>query len=197
VNVLLRKLETQQAAVTPATPAPAPDTQPASQPAAQPPAQGAGAGGGKGVPLHLPAAAFKVHDAIGQAAEHLQLAAKAVELKAPAAEMAVAALPDRTEIYRSGPQVSGAGKNFSVPYDLCSGDPPSGYVIKSNRFLLAGDRQCDRWATCKETRNEATKVCWQFSLQGHEEQTGFFKPGQTGQAYSEGVLTVVWTRGRD
>lgn len=206
VNVLLRKPETQQAAAAPA-PAPAPAGQPAPQPAPQAAPQPA-------APAEQPAAAppaghglspkpgvaiFKIHPPIGQMAEHMQLSAKAVELVKPAAALTAAAaaappLPDVTDIYRSGPQISGAGKNFSAAYDLCSGDPPTGYVIKSNTFQLAGDRQCGRWATCRQTRNETTKVCWQFTLQGHEEQTGIFKPGQSGQAYSEGVLSVVWTR---
>ena len=204
LNVLLRKVETQQAAATPAaapTPVPAP-TPAAATPAPPPPppdqsqqpAPGAATAGGKG---HL-AASMIIHAPIGQLAEHVQLSTKAVELAKPPASMtalsAAAALPDVADIYRSGPQISGVGGNFSEPYDLCSGDPPSGYVIKSNTFLLAGDRQCGRWATCKKTRNEATKVCWQFALQGHEEQTGIFKPGEKGQAYSEGVLSVVWTR---
>lgn len=198
-NVLLRKMETQQAAVTPA-PSPAavppaaplpPDEKP--QLAPETPASG---GGGKF--QHAAAAAMILHGPIGQAAEKMQMSTKAVELaKAPAqAAEAVAAraMPDVNDIYRSGPQISGAGKNFSESYALCSGDPPKGYVIKSKTFLLVGDRQCGRWATCRETRNEATKVCWEFSLQGHEEQTGFFHPGEKGQAYSEGVLSVVWTR---
>jgi hypothetical protein len=202
VNVLLRKIETQQAgAAQPASPPPvtAPAAQPAPQPAPQSPtqlqqpAQGDAATAGKELPPQFGAAIFKIHPPIGQAAEQVQLTAKAVEVAKPAAAAAPALL-DVTDIYRSGPQISGAGKNFSAPYDLCSGDPPSGYVIKSNRFLLAGDRQCGQWATCKQTRNEATKVCWQFTLQGHDEQTGIFKPGQSGQAYSEGVLSVVWTR---
>ncbi|HMG86475.1 MAG TPA: hypothetical protein VK574_12045 [Terracidiphilus sp.] len=212
VNVLLRKAETQQAAAAPA-PAPPSDAQPAAQPApqsapqpagqpatpAEQPAQAAATPAGHGLSQKFGAAIFKIHPPIGQIAEHVQLSAKAVELVKPPAALTAAAgvapaLPDVTDIYRSGPQMSGAGKNFSAAYDLCSGDPARGYVIKSNRFQLAGDRQCGQWATCKPTRNEATKVCWQFTLQGHEEQTGIFKPGQNGQAYSEGVLSVVWTR---
>jgi hypothetical protein len=193
LSVLLRKAETQQAAATSGpAPAPGPAAAPAAAPAPPPPAPGPAAPGGRG----RFAAAMIVHSPIGQAAEHVQLNATLVKpLAAAIAEAAAApALPDETEIYRSGPQISGEGKNFSEGYALCSGDPPKGYVIKSNRFYLAGDRQCGRWATCKETRNEATKVCWEFSLQGHEEQTGFFRPGEKGQAYSEGVLSVVWTR---
>jgi len=196
VNVLLRKLETQQAAATPPPPPP-PSAAPAPESVTQPhpPAEGPATTGGKGLSNRL--AAMRIHGPIGQLAENVQLNAKAVEVaKPPTAVNAEAAMPDVTDIYRSGPQISGAGKNFSEPYNLCSGDPPRGYVIKSNAFLLAGDRQCGHWATCTETRNEATKVCWRFSLEGHEEQTGFFKPGQSGQAYSEGVLTVVWTRAK-
>jgi hypothetical protein len=202
VNVLLRKTETEHAAAAP-VPSPAPaaptDAQPAPQQQPQQPAQAAAPPGGRVFSPRL-AAPLRIHGPIGQEAEHVQSTAKAVEVaKPPTAVTAAAtapALPDVTDIYRSGPQISGAGSNFSQPYDLCSGPPPAGYVIKSNRFMLAGDRQCGRWATCKETRNEATKVCWQFSLQGHEEQTGIFKPGESGQAYSEGVLTVVWTRAK-
>ena len=201
VNVLLRKVETEQIPSTPAA-APTPAAQPAPPPppqaAIQPqrPAQGASTSAEKGVSPRR-SEAFRIHVPIGQAAEHMQLNARAAEVVRPPTALAAAAAaaqPDVIDIYRSGPQISGVGKNFSAPYDLCSGDPPSGYVIKSNRFLLAGDRQCGRWASCRMTRNEATKVCWQFSLQGHEEQTGMFKLGQSGQAYSEGVLTVVWTR---
>ena len=194
VNVLLRKTELQQAAATP-VPAPSPAATPDSQPAERPTLQPGHAGAPPGNLSSRVVAALRIHGPIGQEAEHVQLTAKAVEVVKPSVPMSAApVLPDVTDIYRSGPQISGAGKNFSQPYDLCSGTPPSGYVIKSNTFQLAGDRQCGRWATCKETRNESTKVCWQFSLQGHEEQTGIFKPGESGQAYSEGVLTVVWTR---
>ena len=193
LNVLLRKVETQQAQAAPQPPAQAPAA--AAGPPPPPPDQNQQPGAGLGGKGHL-AAAMVIHAPIGQLAEKVQLNAAVVKPLATAmAEAAAApALPDVTEIYRSGPQISGVGKNFSERYALCSGDPPKGYVIKSSRFLLAGDRQCDRWATCRETRNEATKVCWEFSLQGHEEQTGFFRPGEKGQAYSEGVLSVVWTR---
>jgi hypothetical protein len=206
LNVLLRKTETQQAAAAPAPTPPTavqPDAQSAPQPAGQPapPAEQPAAAppAGKGLSPKFGVAILKIHPPIGQVAEHVQLSAKAVEVVKPAAALTAAAaaapaLRDITDIYRSGPQISGAGKSFSAAYDLCSGDPPSGYVIKSNLFQLAGDRRCNQWATCTQTRNEATKVCWQFTLQGHEEQTGVFKLGQSGQAYSEGVLSVVWTR---
>jgi len=200
-NVLLRKIDTQQAAA-PAAPAPEPAPAAGSPPATPPPDDkqqpaGAGHAGGIGKFQHA-AAAMVIHGSIGQAEERVQLNTQlAKPLAAAIAEAAAApVLPDKTEIYHSGPQISGVGRNFSESYALCSGDPPKGYVIKSARFLLVGDRQCGRWATCKETRNEATKVCWEFSMQGHEEQTGFFKLGDKGQAESEGVLTVVWTRAR-
>jgi hypothetical protein len=35
-------------------------------------------------------------------------------------------------------------------------------------------------------------VCWQFQIQGHEEQAGFLHQGNTGIQYSTGVLTVTW-----
>lgn len=211
LNVLLRKLETRQAAATPApTPAPAaappppppPDQAPgqsSDQASTQPQQPAPGAPKNGGVNFQHITAAIVLHGPVGQAAEKVQMNTRAIELaKLPATLAAEAAtappMPDVTEIYRSGPQISGEGKGFSESYVLCSGDPPRGYVIKSNRFYLAGDRQCGRWATCRQTRNEATKVCWEFSMQGHQEQTGFFKPGEKGQAYSEGVLSVLWTR---
>jgi hypothetical protein len=108
-------------------------------------------------------------------------------------------LPDRTEIYRSGPQISGPGKEFSQWYTLCSGDIPGpGYTVKSSTFQLAGDRQCGAWAVCQKTTDEPTRVCWQFKLQGHDEQIGLFHGfipnGQSGRAFSEGILSVLWTK---
>lgn len=104
---------------------------------------------------------------------------------------------DVTKTYQSGPQQSGMGKNFSQWYRLCS-EPLDGYVIKSETFVLVGDRQCNRWSECRLESRTPDQVCYQFRMQGHEEWTGLFNGaipnGNNGQAASEGILTVIWTQ---
>jgi len=88
-------------------------------------------------------------------------------------------------VYNSGPKASGSGANFSDWYRLCSAEQP-GYKIARSEFRLSGDRVCNAWSECRLQSQTPAEVCWQFRMQGHNEWGG------SGQALSEGVLTVVW-----
>ena len=90
--------------------------------------------------------------------------------------------------FSSGPKLSGAGKNFSGWYELCSGVLPTGATIESVSFVLAGDRSCGAWAECREKERTSTRACYEFRLQGHEEWPA------PGQANSEGTLKLQISR---
>ena len=98
-------------------------------------------------------------------------------------------------IYSSGSKPSGPGAAFSDWYELCSDPEPDGWTIDDSqtKFVLTGDRQCNAWSECKESVKDPRKVCWQFRMQGHSEQTGgLFNQGNTGIQFSTGVLSVLW-----
>jgi hypothetical protein len=95
--------------------------------------------------------------------------------------------PELTRIYSSGPKISGSMKSFSEWYTLCSTDEP-GYQIRTADFKLSGDRVCNAWSECQQASSSPGQVCWRFRLQGHDE----WPP--PGQANSEGILTVTWSR---
>jgi len=101
--------------------------------------------------------------------------------------------PDIVRDFRSGPVPSGQGADFRV-YSLCSDPPdsvPKDYVVKSAQFNLAGDRRCNAWATCSEQSRTSKQICWQFSMQGHNECNLPF--GHCSQAaLSEGFLHVTY-----
>jgi hypothetical protein len=97
-----------------------------------------------------------------------------------------------TKTYNSGPRPSGVGASFSPEYTLCSGAEPSSWTIERSSFVLSGDRQCNAWSTCRPTVQTPTRVCWAFSMQGHNEQSGPFGIGGSGVQLSAGVLSVVW-----
>jgi hypothetical protein len=90
------------------------------------------------------------------------------------ADILVKSRLEEPEIVReahSGPKDSGERKSFSPPYRLCLGPPPAGYALVpgSDEFSLSGDRRCGAWSTCEPARREASDVCWEFTLQGHDE----------------------------
>lgn len=96
---------------------------------------------------------------------------------------------DRMEkLFQSGPKTSGSMKSFSGPYVLCSEPAPAGYAVVDAQFYLSGDRQCNAWSTCRQTEQTESRVCWEFTLQGHNEWA------PPGQAFSEGFLRVVYAR---
>ncbi|HEY8697384.1 MAG TPA: hypothetical protein VIM02_07185 [Rhizomicrobium sp.] len=97
-----------------------------------------------------------------------------------------------TKTYALGPLPSGDGARFSTEYTLCSDAAPPDWTIEESSFVLTGDRQCNAWSTCRLTTQTATKVCWTFSMQGHNEQMGPFGIGGSGVQFSTGVLSVVW-----
>jgi len=101
---------------------------------------------------------------------------------------------------RSGPLPSGNGKNFSSLYTLCSDAsscnpqaPGPDYVIQKDQFELVGDRRCNAWSQCtRESSSTPHRVCYAFQMQGHDEWQGPFGLGGSGEAFSEGVLSVTW-----
>jgi hypothetical protein len=99
-----------------------------------------------------------------------------------------------SKVYSSGSRPSGAGAAFSQWYELCNDPEPSGWEIAESSFTLTGDRQCNAWSECKQSSAESNRVCWQFRMQGHSEQTGLFSPGNTGIQYSTGILSVLWKK---
>jgi hypothetical protein len=107
--------------------------------------------------------------------------------------VAIAVAPQfEQRVYSSGARASGPGAAFSNWYDLCNDPPPEGWMIEQASFVLTGDRQCNAWSECRQTVNEPRRVCWQFRMQGHSEQTSFLNPGNTGIQFSTGILTIRW-----
>lgn len=98
--------------------------------------------------------------------------------------------------YSSGSKPSGPGAAFSQWYELCSDPEPPGWEIAEASFTLTGDRQCNAWSECKQSSStDSRRVCWQFRMQGHSEQTGgLFNQGNTGIQYSTGILNVLWKK---
>ncbi len=97
--------------------------------------------------------------------------------------------------YSSGSKPSGPGAAFSQWYELCNDPQPPGWEVSESSFTLTGDRQCNAWSECRQTSNGPAKVCWQFRMQGHSEQTGgFFNQGNTGIQFSTGILSVLWKK---
>jgi hypothetical protein len=97
------------------------------------------------------------------------------------------------EAYRSDPRPSGAGKDFSNWYTLCSPQKPAGWKLMNVTFTLVGDRSCGAWSECRPQSQNETQACWQFRMQGHDEQMGLFRQN-SGIQFSAGVLTVTWQR---
>lgn len=133
------------------------------------------------------------HCATGSAAVNNATAAKEFLLTADVARPAAAPAPPAgtadaiTREVRSGPVWSGEGKAFSNNR-LCSGPAPAGYILKDVQFRLVGDRSCGAWSICKQTQLTRQTVCYDFSLQGHDEWVGLRK------ATSEGVLTLHYVK---
>jgi hypothetical protein len=91
-------------------------------------------------------------------------------------------------VVTSGPKASGSGKSFNnPPYELC-GEAPPGYEIADAVFRLTGDRACGAWSECKPLSRTPQRVCWAFSMQGHDELPA------PGQALSEGTLRIIAKR---
>lgn len=105
----------------------------------------------------------------------------------PAGTPAQAAVRTVRRTFTSGPRLSGSGSAFSDWYTICSEGIPSAARIVNVSFALSGDRRCNAWASCREVELSASRVCYQFQLQGHNEWPA------PGQAQSEGVLTVDYT----
>lgn len=80
--------------------------------------------------------------------------------------------PEVIRTASSGMKPSGRGSEFSPPYQVCIGAAPAGYTLirDSLSYRLTGDRSCGEWAKCQVTAADDTRVCMDFSLQGHNEQ---------------------------
>ena len=97
--------------------------------------------------------------------------------------------------YSSGAKASGPGASFSQWYELCNDPQPPGWQIAEASFTLTGDRQCNAWSECKQLdTGDPRKICWQFRMQGHSEQTGLFAQGNTGIQFSTGILNILWKK---
>jgi hypothetical protein len=96
-----------------------------------------------------------------------------------------------TEVYWSDEAASGHCKDFGAWASVCSADKPEGWTIVSQIFELTGDRAGCAYAECGPVSPPtATKACYHFRTQGHDEECGH--AGNTGIHYSKGKLTVVW-----
>jgi hypothetical protein len=96
-----------------------------------------------------------------------------------------------SETYRSDNAASGACKDFGAWTSVCSADKPDGWTIAAQNFSLIGDRAGCAYAECGlVSPPTATKVCYHFRTQGHDEECGH--SGNTGIHYSQGVLNIVW-----
>lgn len=94
----------------------------------------------------------------------------------------------QVRVFSSGPRPSGLGSGWAA-HELCSEPAPPGYTIGAAEFSLKGDRSCGAWSECRESRRTPTMVCYEFRLQGHSE----WSPPR--EAYSEGILKVMFVRG--
>ena len=90
--------------------------------------------------------------------------------------------------YSSGPRASGSRRNFSDWYEQCS-LPEPGYKVETSEFVLQGDRACGAWSECQLASRTDDRVCYRFRMQGHDEWLF-----NSGQANSEGILKVTWTK---
>jgi hypothetical protein len=86
---------------------------------------------------------------------------------------------------------SGACGAYSGWYELCSDSQPADWRIAASSFELSGNRACTTgFAECKKTVDTPAKICYEFRLQGHNEECGH--SGNTGIQYSTGHLSVTW-----
>jgi|HubBroStandDraft_1064217.scaffolds.fasta_scaffold01678_15 hypothetical protein len=96
-----------------------------------------------------------------------------------------------TEVYKSDQVASGACKDFGAFATLCTPDKPPGWTIAEQHFTLVGDRAGCAYGECLPLGSPtATKACYRFRTQGHDEECGH--SGNTGIHYSQGILTAVW-----
>jgi hypothetical protein len=96
------------------------------------------------------------------------------------------------KVCRSPEQPSGRCHDYSAWYELCSDPQAPDWQIVSDSFQLVGNRSCTSgWAECRKSVNTATRVCWQFRMQGHQEECDQGH-GNTGIQHSTGVLTTTW-----
>jgi hypothetical protein len=87
----------------------------------------------------------------------------------------------------------GRAASLSEWYELCSDPESENWAIEDSSVVLPGNQQCDAWSECKQTLKDPRKVCWQFRMQGHGEQTGgLSNQGNAGIPFSTGILSVLW-----
>ena len=129
---------------------------------------------------------YKTPSREGPALAPIPASAPASAAPASAPEQVVM-VPD-TLYFNSGDKASGVGGAWSGWHELCSAPLPTGATITSAALHLSGDRSCGAWSECREQSRTATRVCWQFRMQGHNENNS--------QANSEGHLEVQIQRPR-
>jgi hypothetical protein len=91
------------------------------------------------------------------------------------------------EVYSTDDVASGACKDFGAWATICTPDKPQGWSIIDQHFDLTGDRAGCAYARCEPLGTiSATKACYRFQSQGHDEGCGH--SGNTGIHYPKGVL---------
>jgi hypothetical protein len=101
------------------------------------------------------------------------------------------AMVETEEHYTLGELPSGACKDFSTFYTICTPDKPEGWTVVSQSFVLTGNRSCGAYSVCEPVTVTDKKVCWRYQMQGHDEECRMGH-GNTGIQYSTGTLTVRW-----
>jgi len=146
--------------------------------------------------LYISKEGFEVFDRIVNVGQNLEAevspaAAKTAAAPVQPAQPPSAQLVPTTEVYTSDDVASGACKDFGGWATVCTPDKPQGWTIINAHFELTGDRAGCAYARCEPLgAATATKSCYRFQTQGHDEECGH--SGNTGIHYSKGVLTVVW-----
>lgn len=145
--------------------------------------------------LYISKEGFNVYDVgvvMGQNIEAEMIAAPVSVTTAHDAVVAAESEPIlTTEKYNSDQVASGACKDFGAWATICTPDKPDGWSIVEQHFELIGDRAGCAYAECQPLGTiTATKACYRFRTQGHDEECGH--SGNTGIHYSQGILTVTW-----
>lgn len=80
----------------------------------------------------------------------------------------LAAIPGHEQI--RSPQVNSAAAGWGDWMELCTPSLPPAIHITRADFHLEGDRACGAWSECKIMVNSPLRVCYDFRLQGNNDQ---------------------------
>lgn len=101
-----------------------------------------------------------------------------------------------SEIKSSGPLPSGACRGWSNIYRVCTDPKPGDWKLVSENFQLSGDRSCTTgYARCNRTELDDKHVCYEFQMQGHDEECSW-RSNNTGIHDSVGNLQTTWTHNK-